>query len=115
MLPNARLLMRAFHRVPPYSHAAPIRRYSPSSTNLKWEGRPAEENPSREPDTHNAQQDAVRDGKAERASGKGESSATSEKAGGAGHKDLNKKAKEDHPEAPGPVIGMNDERGGKGR
>lgn len=26
----------------------------------------------------------------------------------------NKRAKEDHPEAPGPVIGMNDERGGKG-
>ena len=24
----------------------------------------------------------------------------------------NKKAKEDHPEAPGPVLGMNDERGG---
>ncbi|KAL8845071.1 MAG: hypothetical protein Q9176_000743 [Flavoplaca citrina] len=26
----------------------------------------------------------------------------------------NEKAKRDHPEAPGPVIGMNDERGGKG-
>jgi len=28
------------------------------------------------------------------------------------HNDSNKRAKEDHPEAPGPVLGMNDERGG---
>lgn len=27
-------------------------------------------------------------------------------------RDDNKRAKEEHPEAPGPVIGMNDERGG---
>lgn len=36
------------------------------------------------------------------------SGATSEKDPG----NQNEKAKRDHPEAPGPVIGMNDERGG---
>jgi hypothetical protein len=50
--------------------------------------------------------DAAKEGKAERASGEG-SSATSEKGG-----ELNKKAEKDHKEAPRPVIGMNDERGG---
>lgn len=44
-------------------------------------------------------------------SGKEESSsATSRKD----QSNSNQRAKEDHPEAPGPVIGMNDERGGKG-
>ncbi|KAL8769638.1 MAG: hypothetical protein Q9209_004435 [Squamulea sp. 1 TL-2023] len=38
------------------------------------------------------------------------SSAASQKDPG----NQNEKAKKDHPEAPGPVIGMNDERGGKG-
>ena len=57
------------------------------------------------------QQDATKEGKAERASGEG-SSATSEKAGMKGEQDLNKKAEKDHEEAPQPVIGMNDERGG---
>ncbi|KAL9047727.1 MAG: hypothetical protein Q9206_006514, partial [Seirophora lacunosa] len=38
------------------------------------------------------------------------SSATSQKDPG----NQNEKAQRDHPEAPGPVIGMNDERGGKG-
>ena len=38
------------------------------------------------------------------------SSATSEKDTG----NNNERAQKDHPEAPGPVIGMNDERGGVG-
>jgi hypothetical protein len=52
------------------------------------------------------QHDAVKEGKAERASGEG-SAASSEKGG-----EGNKKAEKDMPEAPKPVIGMNDERGG---
>lgn len=55
------------------------------------------------------QSNASKSGEQERAGGgSGQSSAISEKD----HGDQNKKAKEDHPEAPGPVIGMNDERGG---
>ncbi len=53
------------------------------------------------------QHEASKEGRAERASGGG-SAATSEKD----KNNQNKKAKEDHPEAPGVVIGMNDERGG---
>jgi hypothetical protein len=115
MLPNVRLMARAFHRVPvsvPVSvsvHAA--RRLSNSNPQLKWEGRQAEENTVREKDTHNAQIDASREGKEARANDKGDAG-TSEKAGGASSEDLNKKAEKDRPEAPQPVIGMNDERGG---
>lgn len=58
-------------------------------------------------DNHNVQKSAAVEGKAERASGGG-SAAASEKDSG----NMNQKAKDDHPEAPGPVIGMNDERGG---
>ena len=53
------------------------------------------------------QHDAAKEGKAERASGEG-SAAASEKD----EDNKNKKAKQDHPETPGVVIGMNDERGG---
>lgn len=45
----------------------------------------------------------------QRADGDGrDSSAATEKDPG----NQNEKAQKDHPEAPGPVIGMNDERGG---
>lgn len=58
-------------------------------------------------ETNNVQHDAAKEGQAERASGDG-SAATSERD----DTNQNAKAKKDHPEAPGPVIGMNDERGG---
>lgn len=54
------------------------------------------------------QSEASKSGKRDKAVGNTQSSATSEK-------DLrndNARAKKDNPEAPGPVIGMNDERGG---
>lgn len=123
MLPSHRLLARAFHRVPatsskeisninfPSHKALNARRLSNSSIQQKWEGSKAEEHATRETDKYNVQQDATKEGKAERASGEG-SSATSEKAGMKGEQDLNKKAEKDHEEAPQPVIGMNDERGG---
>lgn len=75
-----------------------------------WEGRQPEEHVTNQKDELNIQSSASKAGRQERATGGGseQSSATSEKD----HGDQNKKAKEDHPEAPGPVIGMNDERGG---
>jgi hypothetical protein len=115
MLPNHRLLTRAFHRVPvpiskATSNAPTARRLSNSSINQKWEGSKAKDHTARETDSHNVVQDATRDGKAERAKGEG-SSGTSEKAGVKGEANLNKKAERDYKEAPKPVIGMNDERG----
>lgn len=53
------------------------------------------------------QHDASKDGKAERASGGGSAAASERDTD-----QKNKKAHKDHPEAPGVVIGMNDERGG---
>lgn len=89
MLPDARLMARAFHRVLPSG---------------KWEGRQPEEHATREKDKHNVQHDASKEGKAERAQGEG-SRGTSEQSGGA-----NQRAKEEFPEAPD-TIGMQDERG----
>ena len=111
MLPNHRLLARAFHRVPSNvtstsTSVKQARRFSLSAAQKKWEGRKAEENTSREKDSHNVQHDAVKEGKSERASGEGSVGST-EKGG-----EANKKAEKDHKEAPTPVIGMNDERGG---
>ena len=45
------------------------------------------------------------------ASGKSRSQAATQKD----EKNSGQRAKEEHPEAPEPVIGMNDERGGKGK
>ncbi|MCJ1462125.1 hypothetical protein MMC07_000725 [Pseudocyphellaria aurata] len=74
-----------------------------------WEGRQLEEHVTNQKDELNVQSNASKSGGQERAAGdSGQSSATSEKD----PEDQNKKAKKDHPEAPGPVIGMNDERGG---
>jgi len=116
MLPNVRLMARAFHRVnPTITTAIPTghnhnlaRPLSTTSPQQKWEGRQAEEHPAREKDSHNAQIDAVKGGKEDRAKGEqGGSKATTEQSGG-----TNKKAKEEFPEAPD-TIGMQDERGGK--
>jgi hypothetical protein len=90
--------------------SAQARPLSTSSARAKWEGTRPQDSTTNEPDTHNVQHDASRGGKQERAAGQG-SSGTSEKPGGAGKEDLNKKAEKDHPEAAKPVIGMNDERG----
>lgn len=74
-----------------------------------WEGRQPEEHVTNRKDELDVQSSASKSGVKERAAGDaGQSSAASQRD----HGDQNKKAKEDHPEAPGPVIGMNDERGG---
>ncbi|KAI9055569.1 hypothetical protein LZ554_000515 [Drepanopeziza brunnea f. sp. 'monogermtubi'] len=112
MLPNIGLMARVFRRVPAQttaSRSVPTRGLSSTSRASKWEGRKPEENTVREGDTHNVQQDATREGKAERAnSGENASRGTSEKAGGSVEK-----AKSEFPEAPDAAIGMQDERGGK--
>ncbi|KAF8858944.1 hypothetical protein BDZ45DRAFT_725700 [Acephala macrosclerotiorum] len=128
ILPNIRLMARAFHRVPPspspsstqLSNTA-IRRLSTSSPAQKWEGSKLEDHITNEKDSHNVRYDAHREGQEERSRGdrsrgdrsrgdrsRGDRSrGTSEKAG-----EANKKAKEEFPEAPD-TVGMQDERGGK--
>jgi hypothetical protein len=118
MLPSHGLLARVFYRVP--VSICPLvqtkaqghetlhtRGISTSPHHLKWEGRPASENTVREKDSHNVQQDAVREGKADRqAKEEGGSRAASERAGKS-----HEKARAEFPEAPD-TIGMQDERGG---
>jgi len=85
--------------------------FSVSKTGLKREGSKSEDHVTENNDSHNVQKDASKSGQQERAKGGSNSQAMSE----ADHGNQNAKAKKDHPEAPGPVLGMNDERGGKGR
>ena len=73
-----------------------------------WEGRQPEEHVANQDHHIDIHASASVEGRKERSTGSRGESASSEKD----HKLGNQKAKEDHPEAPGPVIGMNDERGG---
>ncbi|MCJ1345205.1 hypothetical protein MMC31_003411 [Peltigera leucophlebia] len=73
-----------------------------------WTGRQPEEHITETQDGLNVHSEASKSGKQERASSSEQSSATNEKD----HGNQNKKAKEENPESPGPVLGMNDERGG---
>jgi hypothetical protein len=106
MISNSRLFNRALYQVSPVS--AISGRPLPILSRWKVFDRSKPSNHVTQKNGESSvQHDAWKLGKAERASGGG-SAATSEK-----DKDNeNKKAQEDHPEAPGVVIGMNDERGG---
>lgn len=74
-----------------------------------WSGRQPQEHVSNRKDELDVQSGASQSGKRERATDdENASQGTSEKDSG----NQNEQAKKDHPEAPGPVIGMNDERGG---
>ena len=79
-----------------------------SHTGSKWHGRETEEHAVNRKDELDVQASASQSGGRERASGdERQSQASTEKDSG----NQNEQAKKDHPEAPGPVIGMNDERG----
>ena len=81
---------------------------SGSTTGSKWQGRGIGEHTVNRKDELDVQSNASQSGGRERASGdERQSQASTEKDSG----NQNEQAKKDHPEAPGPVIGMNDERG----
>lgn len=83
----------------------------PNSTGTNWQGRPGDEHATNRTDELDVQSGASQGGKRSRESGdENGSQATTEKDSG----NQNEQAKKDHPEAPGPVIGMNDERGQMG-
>ena len=87
-----------------------VRCSSESPNESGWAGRQPTEHVNDRVDELDVQSSASKSGKRQRV-GDSEhvgSSATSEKDPG----NQNEQAKKDHPEAPGPVIGMNDERGG---
>ena len=75
-----------------------------------WSGRQPSEHVTNRKDGLDVQSSASQSGKKQRLGSPEHegSSATSQKDLG----NQNEQAKKDHPEAPGPVIGMNDERGG---
>ena len=76
-----------------------------------WNGRQPDEHVTNREDELDVQSEASKSGKRERAEESHPSSATTEKD----TRNDNEQAKKDHPEAPGPVIGMNSERGGVSR
>ena len=71
-----------------------------------WEGRHGDDHAVKR-DRHDVQGDASQEGMKQHQEGKEGSQAISRKDEGS----YNKKAEEEHPKAPKPVIGMNDERG----
>ncbi len=75
-----------------------------------WSGRDPDEHAVNRTDEKDTQSKPAHQGMKEKDEGDSQALGVSEK-GGKG----NKKAEQDRPEAPKPVIGMNDERGGKGR
>ncbi|KAL8895044.1 MAG: hypothetical protein Q9207_008322, partial [Kuettlingeria erythrocarpa] len=85
---------------------------SSSDNEGSWVGRQPDEHTTNREDELDVHSGASKSGMRQRATEDEHegSSATSQKDPGS----QNEKAKRDHPEAPGPVIGMNDERGGKG-
>jgi hypothetical protein len=77
-----------------------------------WSGRPAEDHATQR-DRLDTQGDASQEGMKKFQDGQDQNTKTA--SGQAitrkDEKNANQRAKDDHPEAPGPVIGMNDERG----
>ena len=73
-----------------------------------WDGRQPQDHVTNSDNVLDIQSSASKSGKQQRAEGSHPDSAATEKDTG----NSNERAKKDHPEAPGPVIGMNDERGG---
>ena len=72
-----------------------------------WSGRQPQEHVTNRKDELDVQSGASQSGKRDKLSHENASQGTSEQDSG----NQNQQAQKDHPEAPGPVIGMNDERG----
>jgi len=97
--------------------ALPIRTFTSTTPQRteNWKGSPPKDHVTEDGDKYNVEHDGSKLGRQERAeggTGEGTSNATSiaEKDG----QNSRSKTKKEHPEAPGPIIGMEDERGGKG-
>ena len=109
MPPSTKPLQTLHSIIPVIKHRPVINSSNLSRLGSSWNGRQPAEHAVNRKDELDVQSEAARSGQRER---DGEaapgSSAIAEKDPGK----QNKKAERDHPEAPGPVIGMNDERGG---
>ena len=104
---RAQTLTSSTLRNSPRSLPSTVQHRSASGTS-DWSGRQPQEHVSNRKDELDVQSGASQSGKRERVGGnENESQGTTEKDSG----NQNEQAKKDHPEAPGPVIGMNDERG----
>ena len=77
--------------------------YRLSSNTNEWDGRHGDEHVLNRGDNLDVQSDASKSGKQQRSEDSHSDSATS----GKDARNDNEQAKKDHPEAPGPVIGMN--------
>ncbi|TGO29135.1 hypothetical protein BPAE_0018g00210 [Botrytis paeoniae] len=130
LTPNPRLHLQFFRTTPttPRTQAPSIQRaasplqrrrsYSTSTAyRTPWTGRSASENAGTDEQTekHNVQHDQSQKSKEERVKGESGSAGLEEKPSGQS-KDAKKEVQVEFPEGAkrGPVIGMEDERGGKG-
>ncbi len=88
--------------------ASSNRTFTSSSTLSAWSGSGGENHVTNSKDELDVQSGASKSGKRDRVEDNKQSSAASERDS----RNDNERAKKDMPEAPGPIIGMNDERGG---
>lgn len=106
-LPRAAALRPNVPRTPP-TLLRPLTASGPPLS--AWTGRTPEDHAVNRTDEQDVQSQPSQQGMREKKKGDSHSHGIAEKGG-----EYNKKAEEDKPQAPKPVIGMNDERGGKGR
>lgn len=97
----SRLPLRAY--VIPHSRALSINAPRFSKDTTQWDGRHGDEHVLNRDDELDVQSEASKSGKRQRAEGSHADSAATE----TDSRGDNAQAKKDHPEAPGPVIGMN--------
>ncbi|KAL8893663.1 MAG: hypothetical protein Q9192_005042 [Flavoplaca navasiana] len=110
-MPLPRSLRLSSRLLPPYrSLTTTTHPLSEPNNSPSWSGRQPSEHVTNRTDELDVHSGASKSGARQRVEDNEHegSSATKQKDPG----NQNEKAKRDHPEAPGPVIGMNDERGG---
>jgi len=105
-----RSLFQSYSR--PLSTTTPARAQNEDST-PGWSGRKSDEHAVNR-SANDPQSKAAKEGQEERAKTDAPKGTGSDATSRRDEKDSNRRAKEEHPEAPEPVIGMNEERGGKG-
>ena len=107
LMPFARTKRNAPHLLRSITQSRNFAAATVLSATKDWDGRQPQDHVTNSDNELDIQSSASKSGKQQRAENSHPTSAATEKDTG----NNNEQAKKDHPEAPGPVIGMNDERG----
>ncbi|KAL3427127.1 hypothetical protein PVAG01_00637 [Phlyctema vagabunda] len=116
---SARLSIRTLRWVPSINPCTPStisntsRTFTATARAQKWTGSEPSDHQTNEKDSHNVQQDAVNKGKQDRQKPNDGTGSVAAKGQASEHGETQKSAAKEFPNKPkGPVIGLQDERGG---